>query len=78
MLQIAVRANKMHRRTMGGYEKRKEPAIHGSMKRYLVLAFVGTEVVGCSSVTTGWRQPQMGQFGMLAVSTAWHCSRCCF
>merc|ERR1712217_395609 len=44
---------------------------HGTMRRYLVLAFIGNEIVGCSSVTTGWRRPDLGQFGMLAVSLAW-------
>merc|ERR1712039_1127033 len=44
---------------------------HGTMRRYMVLAFVGSELVGCSSVTTGWRHPQRGQFGMLAVAPSW-------
>merc|ERR1712094_53937 len=51
--------------------ERLEGINQGSMIRYMVLAFVASEVVGCSSVTTGWRHPQRGQFGMLAVKRSW-------
>lgn len=41
----------------------------GVMRRHMLLAFVGEEVAGCCSATVGWHgQPQLGQFGMLAVA----------
>eukprot|EP00927_Polykrikos_kofoidii_P067402 TRINITY_DN62896_c0_g1_i1.p1 TRINITY_DN62896_c0_g1~~TRINITY_DN62896_c0_g1_i1.p1 ORF type:complete len:302 (-),score=27.61 TRINITY_DN62896_c0_g1_i1:345-1205(-) len=51
--------------------ERLEGINYGAMRRYMVLGFMGAEVVGCSSVTTGWRHPQRGQFGMLAVARSW-------